>query len=308
MTLEESLIEYLAVRRALGYKLAQTETLLRQFVRFLGEHGEQRITTERAVAWATLPAGSDIWHYQRLLAVRAFATYLYGTDPTVEVPAAGLLPRRLTRPIPYLYRDAEILALIQAARSLRTPHRAATYQTLIGLLASSGMRIGEAIGLDRHHFDPGLGVVVVSGKFDKTRELPLAPSTVKALCRYLERRDRPPSATAEPALFVSSAGTRLKLDCVESTFAILRRRAELAPRSANCRPTIHGLRHTFAVQTMLDAYRDGVDAAARLAVLSTYLGHVNPANSFWYLHAAPELMALAAQQLEHHLNLNKEDR
>jgi integrase len=284
--LEESLVGYLRIRRALGYKLMQTETLLGQFVDYLDQHGEQRISTERAVAWATLPGASDIWHYQRLMIVRGFASYLHGVDLTVEVPPAGLLPCRQSRATPFLYRDEEVLALIAAASGLRTPHRAATYQTLIGLLASTGMRIGEAIGLDRQHLDSALGTVIVCGKFSKTRELPLTPSTVQALCRYLDRDDRPVSITAEHALFVSSAGTRLKIDGVESTFGILRSRAAINPRATGSRPTIHALRHTFAVRTMLDAYHDDIDPGAQLAILSTYLGHVNPANTYWYLQAA----------------------
>ncbi len=296
--LEQSLAEYLTVRRALGFKLGQTEMVLRTFVRYLAERGEQRITIKAAVAWAILPQRSDSWHYLRLAAVRGFASYLHGVDPTVEIPGVELLRNGPPRRRPFLYEDEEILALIDAANSLRWPHRTATYRTLIGLLATTGMRIGEAIGLDRDDFDPQVGTVVVRGKLDKIRELPLTDSTITTLNAYLRRRDRPLSPAGERALFVSTPGTRLNHCGVERTFAILREHAGIQPRFDSRRATLHGLRHTFAIRTMLDAYRDGADAGSRLAVLSTYLGHVEPAHTYWYLHAAPELMSAAAQQLE----------
>lgn len=298
--LEQSLAEYLTVRRALGFKLGQTEMVLRRFVRYLDERGEQRITIKAAVAWAILPQRSDSWHYLRLAAIRGFASYLHGVDPTVEIPGVELLRNGPPRRRPFLYADEESLALIDAANSLKTLHRTATYRTLIGLLATTGMRIGEAIGLDRDDFDPQVGTVVVRGKLDKIRELPLTDSTITTLDAYLRRRDRPPSPSpaGERALFVSTPGTRLNHCGVERTFAILREHAEIQPRFDSRRATLHGLRHTFAIRTMLDAYRQGADAGSRLAVLSTYLGHVEPAHTYWYLHAAPELMSAAAQRLE----------
>jgi len=166
-------------------------------------------------------------------------------------------------------------------------------------LACTGMRLGEAIGVDRRDFDAELGVIVVRGKLEKIRELPLAPSTTRALSGYLARRDRPPSPAGERALLVSSWGTRLMDHGVEKTFKLLRARAGIEPR-AGIPATPHGLRHTFAIRTMLDAYEQGIDAGARLGVLSSYLGHVEPANTYWYLQAVPELMSAAAVRLEHY--------
>lgn len=299
--LEQSLVEYLTVRRALGYKLEIAEHLLGQFLAYLRANGEEQITTERALAWAMLPAGGRSWHSLRLQAVRGFARYLHAVDPEVQVPPVDLLARGRRRATPYLYSDEQIAALVAAAASRRTPHRVATWQTLIGLLAATGMRIGEAIALDRHGFDPAHGALVVCGKFGKTRELPLHNSTVQALRRYLGRRDRPASPAGERALFVSMSGRRLDIHDVEKTFSVLRRLAAIEPRSATCRPTLHGLRHTFAVRTLLDAYRSGEDVSLRLMALSTYMGHVDPANTYWYLHAAPELMSVVAERLERHM-------
>ncbi|MDX8522402.1 tyrosine-type recombinase/integrase [Mesorhizobium dulcispinae] len=180
-----------------------------------------------------------------------------------------------------------------------TPHREATYRTLIGLLAVTGMRVGEAIGLDRDDFDAvGGGLTIRRGKSGKSRELALHPSTVAALGNYLRRRDQPRRPPNTPALFVSPAGTRLLYVNVQNTFQKLVCRVGIAPRSAGCRPRLHDLRHAFAVRTLLDAYRDGGDPGRRLAPLSTYLGHVDPGKTYWYLSAAPELLQLAGDRLE----------
>ena len=218
------------------------------------------------------------------------------------MPAAGLLPGRNRRATPYLYSEEDITALIEAAGSLRTLYRAATYRTLIALLAVTGMRIGEAIGLDRDDLDCGNGLLTVrNGKFGKSRELPLHPSTVTAFNDYLRRADRPPQPPNAPALLVSTAGGRLLYSNVQNTFHRLIGRAGLTSRSALCWPRLHDLRHSFAVNTILDGYRDGGDPGARLAPLSTYLGHVDPGKTYWYLSAAPELLKLAGDRLERHL-------
>ncbi|HVC07291.1 MAG TPA: tyrosine-type recombinase/integrase [Solirubrobacterales bacterium] len=297
-SLRAELVEYLAVRRALGYKLDTAERLLGRFIDYLEARGEQRITIERALSWAILPGGHPGYHAHRLQTVRRFARYLHAADSEVEVPPAGLLTGRSQRATPYLYTDEQISALIAAAKMLGTAHRTATFQVLIGVLAVTGMRLGEAIGLDRDDLDSRYGVLTVHGKYGKARELPLHPTAVDAVCRYLRRRDRPPSPPDERALLVSEAGTRLLASNVQHTFGRMRARAGIAPRSAACRPRLHDVRHSFAVRTLLDAYRDEVDVGARLASLSTYLGHLEPSMTYWYLDAAPELMGLAAERLE----------
>lgn len=297
-SLRDALADYLAVRRAVGYKLDTAERLLSQFIEHLEARGEQRITIEQAIAWATLPGGHPGYHAHRLQTVRRFARYLHAADPAVEVPPAGVLTGRSRRATPYLYTDAEIAGLVAAAETLGTAHRTATFQTLIGLLDVTGMRLGEALGLNRDDLDIRHGVLTVHGKYGKTRELPLHTTTVDALSAYLRRGDRPPSPPGERALLVSEAGTRLLASNVQHTFGRMRTRAGLAPRSAACRPRMHDVRHSFAVRTLLDAYRSGVDIGARLATLSTYLGHREPSMTYWYLDAAPELMELAAERLE----------
>jgi integrase/recombinase XerD len=300
--LRQALVDYLAVRRALGYKLKRPEKLLTQFLDYLENLGENHLSTKTALAWATLPTGGWSWRHSRLSVVRGFAVHLRGIDPTTEVPPTDLLPRRSCHATPYLYSEGDVAAVMAAATILRKQHRVATYRMLIGLLVVTGMRVGEAIGLDHGDFDSMGGLLIVrNGKFGKSRELPLHPSTVDALCEYLHRPDRPHSAGGTPALLVSNAGTRLLYTEVQRTFSRLVRRAGLKPRSASCRPRLHDLRHSFAVRTILDGYREGGDPTVRLPLLSTYLGHVDPGNTYWYLSAAPELLALAADRLERHL-------
>jgi len=300
--LRQALADYLAVRRALGYKLARPEKLLGQFITYLEEAGAATVTTGHALAWAVLPGGDASWHALRLSAVRGFAAYLRTLDPAAEIPPADLIPWRPRRATPYLYSDADITALIAAAACLRFPLRAATYQTLIGLLAVTGMRVGEAIRLDRTDADLAAGILTIrQSKFGKSRLVPLHPTTVTALSAYLTLRDRLHPHPSAPAVFISPAGTRLLYCNVHSTWQQLLARAGLQPRSASCRPRIHDLRHSFAVRSMLDAYAAGQDGQARLALLSTWLGHVDPGATYWYLSAAPELLALAGQRLEDHL-------
>jgi integrase/recombinase XerD len=300
--LRQALADYLRIRRALGYKLERAEKLLLQYLKYLDALGAETVTIANAVAWAMLPAAGKDGHWWafRLSAVRGFARYLHALDDTHEVPPADVLPNRVHRAIPYLYSQGEILALMAATSALRFPLRQATYRTLIGLLAVTGMRVGEAIRLDRSDLDLHHTVLTVRGtKFGKSRELPVHASTVEALRAYLRLRDHLCPEPVTDAVLISPAGTRLLYCNVHSTFRELRRRTGLAARSAACRPRIHDVRHTFAVRTLLVWYRAGVEVQPRLPLLSTYLGHVHPKDTYWYLTAAPELLQLAADRLQH---------
>jgi integrase len=300
MSLRSALAGYLQLRRSLGYSLQRDAKLLAQFITYLEAQGTSTITIADALTWASLPTGgSPSWLGFRMSVVRGFAAYLHTLDTRVEVPPIGLLPGRSRRAVAYLYSDADIMALFAQADRLRTPLRRATMQTLIGLMAVTGMRGGEVVGLDDEDFDTGNRLLHVRhAKLGKSRLLPLHPSTVTALQGYRQLRDHAFDRPVSPALLVSTAGTRLNYNNVGQTFVTLVRRAGLTTRSASCRPRPHDLRHTFAVRTLLDWYRDGGDVAARLPLLSTYLGHAEPANTYWYLQAAPELLAEAARRLD----------
>ena len=302
--LQERLAGYLAVRRALGYRLVRAEKLLGQFIAWMHERGETTITTAVALEWSTLPlATGSNWHAHRLSVVRGFAAHVHALDPAHELVPADLLPQRPHRAVPYLYTDAEIRALMKGSSVIPTPHRAATMRALIGLLAVTGMRVGEAIRLNQVDIDDRRDLItVVESKFGKSRQLAVHDTTIAALRSYLARRDRPVPTEPTDAVFTSAAGTRLTYCNVHLAFKRIVKHAELPPRSAVCRPRPHDLRHTFAVDTLLDAYRDdngdGEHIQARIALLCTYLGHVNPGSTYWYLQAAPELLALAADRLE----------
>jgi integrase len=298
--LDEAVANYLSIRRAMGYKVERHERLLSQFVSYLNQVGAATVTIEHAIAWSTLPPrGKGTWWSDRLSVVRGFATHLTMIDSTTEIPPVDLLPSRRRRATPYLYSGQDITGLLAAAARLRSAWRATTYQTLLGLLAVTGMRIGEAIRLDHDDVDLDRGLLLVrTTKFGKTRQLPLHPTTVKALGAYRAKANaRKPNS---PALFVSTAGTRLRYRNVCETFHQIIATAGLTPRTPSCRPRLHDLRHTFAVNTMLDAYRDHDDVNAVVPLLSTYLGHVDPAATYWYLSASPELLALAGQRLHEH--------
>jgi integrase/recombinase XerD len=301
--LSEALADYLRIRRALGFNLERAERLLGQFLAYLHDRDVEVVTVEDALAWAMLPTdATPRWWAHRLSTVRRFAVHLHALDARVEVPPPGLLGSRPRRATPFLYSAADITAIIHAASMLPHPLAAATYQTLIGLLAVTGMRVGEAIGLDRDDLDTdndGL-LRVRHGKFGKSRLLPLHPSTVAVLRGYLQVREALLPASTSPALLLSTTGTRLRYNNVWRTVHRLLQRAGITARSPSCQPRIHDLRHSFAVATMLDWYARGADVPALLPRLSTYLGHTDPKHTYWYLQAAPELLALAVDRLDAH--------
>jgi integrase/recombinase XerD len=250
-TMRQAAEDYLALRRAIGFKLESTGRLVLQFAEHLDWLGTDKVTIDLAVGWVRQPARADPgWWAYRLSAVRGFTAYLHPRMPGIEIPPPDLMPRRAKRATPYLYSAQDIEALTTAARGLRSPMAATTYETLIGLMAVTGLRVGEAINLDRADVDLTAGVLVIcNGKFGKSRQVPLHPSTTAALREYARHRGRLlPSPTAAN-FFLSTAGTRLSGCRVESTFRDLVRRAGLQPRSARCRPRLHDLRHSFAVNT-----------------------------------------------------------
>jgi integrase len=297
-TLPAHVQDYLRLRRALGFKLERAGELLPQLLAYLDAAGATTVTSDLAIAWARLPERAQPNHWaQRLAVARGFARYLQTIDPTTQVPPAGVFPTRRHRPTPYLWSAGDIGRLLEAAGKLRPPLRAATHQTLFGLLAVSGMRLGEAVGLDRDDVDLDTGVITIrQAKFDRSRLLPLHPSTTHALGRYAAERDRLCPRPRASAFFLSSVGTRLTRTGVDKTCRQIT--TALGLRTATVHPRVHDLRHRFAVDTLIRWQRSGVNVDEHIAVLSTYLGHVAPADTYWYLSAVPELMGLAAQRLD----------
>jgi integrase len=292
--------EYLTIRRRLGFKLTGAARLLYDFASYHDCTGSSTVSSEMMLAWAKQPADCQpVWWSIRLGVVRRFAIYLNAVDPRHEVPPGDVFRALQSRATPYLYTEADIVSLMASARALPNPQRAATYPTVIGLLAVTGMRIGEAIRLDRSDVDWSEGLLTARlSKFGKSREVVLHPSAVDALRAYDHQRRRFCPRPKTPALFVSTAGTRLLYSDVHHTFRALVREVDLKQRSPRCRPRLHDLRHTFAVNTLLGWYRTGLDISGRIHLLSNYLGHAGPDSTYWYLSAAPELLALAGERLE----------
>jgi integrase len=291
--------EYLALRRAVGFKLARHGRLLGDFARFSAERGEDRVTIEAALAWASLPSNTSlVWIAERLGVVRGFARWLAALEPGTEVPPAGLVPAGPRRKTPFLYSEADVSALLGAARRDPHPLRAATLEAFVGLLAVSGLRASEAMALDTTDVDRERGLLRVrSTKFNKDRLVPLHASTLEALEAYSLARERLRGRPTTPALFVWSSGNRLTHSIIQPAFRRLLAGAGIT-RRGSLRPRLHGLRHSFAVRILLGWYADGDEVAPRLAVLSTYLGHADPAGTYWYLTGTPELLGLAASRLE----------
>ena len=299
--LADAVDDYLVMRRALGYNLTEHGRVLPQFVAFLQQRGESLITTAVALEFATQPAqASVVWWHQRLAIVRGFARFLQAFDARHEVPPVNLLPATFRRAVPYLFSEAEIEALLGAARSLRPPLRAASCEALIGLLAVSGMRVSEACRLDRSDVElVEARLTVRQTKNGRSREIPLHPSTVAALDRYVRTRDELCPHPKDPAaFFLSGWGGRLSRHFVWKWFDELRRATGLDQQTLGRRARLHDIRHSYVLRMLVGWYRDGGDIEARLPLLSMVLGHVHPADTFWYFEGTPELLALACERLE----------
>jgi integrase len=302
ISLRKAVKDYLTMRRSLGFKLRDMGYNLRHFVSFMEQQRASIITTELALRWAQQPR--DVQPAQwaaRLSFVRSFARYWSATDPRTEIPPTGLLPYRTKRATPYIYSNDEIQQILKAARNLppSTGLRPWTYYSLFGLMAVTGMRIGEIIRLDHADVDLKQGLLTVRlTKFSKSRLIPVHPSTVKKLKLYLHRRDElyPQHLTAR--FFLSNQGTPLTDCMVRWTFVKLSRQIGLRKVGDSFGPRLHDLRHRFAVTTLLHWYRTGLDVEQCLPVLSTYLGHAHVTDTYWYLSAIPELLALTKDRLE----------
>lgn len=292
---------YLRLRKALGHKLAYHTRALPSFAAYLDSAAAPAITIEAALAWAQRPPASPGTTVvaRRMTVARGFARHMAGVDPATQVPPPGLIPFRQRWRPPFIYSPADVQALMaEVPRLVPTPLRAATFATMIGLLAATGLRIGEVIALGRGDINWAEGVIVVNDtKFGKSREVALHPTVTAALARYATLRDQALPAPASPAFFLSLRGTAVACCDFESRFRALLARTGVGA-GAPFRPRVHDLRHSFAVHTLAGWYRAGEDVAALLPRLSTYLGHLVPDYTYRYLSATPELLALAAARLD----------
>lgn len=303
-TLRGLLQDYLALRRALGFKLRTEGTGLRSFAAFMERAQAEYISTDLALTWAKQPTSVQPARWaQRLSYVRGFARYCSAIDARTEIPPMGLLPFPHHRPSPYFFTDEDIDRLLQGALRLPAKDGLAnrTLYCLLGLLSVSGLRIGEALGLTLEDVDLEAGLLTIrSAKFGKSRLVPLHATTVEVLADYRERREQFLAGRQVPYWFVNAHGRRLGYDCVIGAFHRLTTSAGLRSQPGRSRPRLHDLRHRFALLTVLHWYRDGHEVERRLPVLSAFLGHVQVSNTYWYLSACPQLLGAAKERLEHH--------
>ncbi len=303
--LEQALNDYLRIRRSLGYRLRGPEGLLRNFIAFLQAERVSYITRQVALRWATQPAKAQPATWAgRLGIIRRFAIWHSATDPRTEIPPAGLLPHRYRRKPPHIYSDEEVEIVLRESQQLPSPNglRARTYTTLFGLLVATGMRVNEALGLDRVDVDLERGILYIRRtKFGKSRYVPVHASTLAALKKYAEVRDRVFPAPLIPAFFISEKSSRITEWMARYTFAKLSQRVGLraSAKGHGHGPRLQDMRHRFAARTLIHWYRAGLDVERELPKLSTYLGHVHVNDTYWYLEAVPELLQLATDRLIH---------
>jgi integrase len=290
--------EYLRLRRALGFTLADPGRVLPQFAAWMNAQGHETITVEAAIEWTRLAVNaSPITLSHRLGAVRGFARYLHTIDPATQIPPAGVFGKQ-QRFVPHIYTVEQLDALLAATQRLEPELRAVTFHALLRLLISTGMRIGEALRLTDDDVNLTGGVLTIRhAKFDRDRLVPMHPTVTGMLGDYIQFRDRRAAQGRASAFFVSTIGTPLAYNSVHASFRVLLGWTGIVT-AAGQPPRIHDIRHAFTVNTLIGWQREGVDIAGRLPVLSTYLGHVSPASTYWYLHAVPELMRHAADRLQ----------
>jgi integrase len=300
--LHHAVKDYLALRRGLGFKLKEYGECLHEFVLFLKENGVSHITNKLAVEYATQRQDEKPVSWSRRLSIiRGFAGYRIGADPKTEIPPVGLLKFRSRRARPYLYSENEIHRLLEAALKMESPHKLQphTYYCLFGLLAVSGMRLGEAINLHPQDVDWSEGVLTIRGaKFGKSRLVPLHPSTLTVLRDYAKLRDKIFAGRNMSTFLVTSRGTKLEKTNLSRVFRELSRQVSIRKPDVRHGPRLHDFRHRFAIETLLRWYRNGEQVGRRMPVLSTYLGHVNVSGTYWYLGSTPELITAASKLIE----------
>ncbi len=291
--------DYLTLRRSMGHRLQRHDRMLAGFLAELAAAGQDAITAAAAVRWACAPTdATPRWWAARLSAVRGLAEYIHSRDPgRAGLIPADAIPARVTRTVPYIYTPGQVRALMDAALALRPPIRGITLATIIGLMAATGLRISECLALNITDVDTAGNMLAVTGKRGRPRLVPIDPTTSAALADYRQAATRLAARPDHEALFLTWRGTRAHAGNVEVAFRQLADALGYAARPGGRAPRLHDLRHSFSTNTLVRAHRDGADVDATIAVLATYLGHVSPASSYWYLQSVPELLDLAAAKI-----------
>jgi integrase len=293
--LTDDIERYLLLRRTVGFKLADAARQLRAFARFAAARGESHIRATTVIEWAA-QAPSPKSRYERLKDVSLLARFLGAEDPEHEVPPP-IFKAPTARLPPYIYSPEEIASILDAAGRLKKSYRLRrrVYVTMFGLIAATGMRLSEAIGLRFDDVMPGGVLRIRHTKFGKSRLIPLHPTTAAALQSYLAIRRQ--VAVVDDHLFISQSNRGLCDRIVHSTFARIRILTRIAPGRRR-RPRIHDLRHTFATRALERCATRREAVARHFVALSTYLGHSDIKHTYWYLQATPELMRDIAARAE----------
>ena len=296
---QEPLAAYIELRRGLGYRFDSEVNLLRAFDRYVHERGSTELTQELALEFATNNSNTSTnYRFERYRVVRQFSEYRAIFDPQTPLLDPKALPLSKTRTRPYIYTDEELARLLHEARHISSNHsvRGVTLHTMVGLAASTGLRIGEVVGLDRTDVDLKRGTLLVrQSKFGKDRYVPVHSTTLEVLRHYATVRDTAFPNCQDPAFFLSLRKRRFCRNTLQQAFCKLARRAGLrGPKGRG--PSFHSLRHRFAVKRLVAWYKAGLDIQAMLPALATYMGHVNYTDTAYYLTATPELLELAAQR------------
>ena len=300
--------QYIAMRRSLGFEMSFAERVLRKFAEFADRERADHITVDLFLRWKEQYGSANNYTWgRRLSMVRIFAGWLQGFDPRTEVPPAGLITSRPRRARPYIYADDQIAAIVAEAGRLPSPYglRAWTCSTLFGLIAVTGLRVNEALGLDEEDIDLKEAVLTIRrAKNRKSRFAPISLCAAERLRAYRTERNRILGA-GRAAFFLLESGERPTDCCARYNFALVCQQIGLRKPQRFCKhgrgPRIHDLRHTFAVHTIMDWYRRGLDPDREMLKLSTYLGHSKPELTYWYIEAIPELLQLASERAERNL-------
>ena len=305
-TMQAQVEAYLATRRAMGFDLRIAGRQLLAFARFAdqtGHHGPLTVAVAMRWAQSTRRATRLTWA-RRLQLLRPFMQHYAQFDPETEVVSPGLFGPVHRRLVPHIYTEAEIRALLAAATQLPTrmglrlrPH---TYATLFGLLASTGLRISEALALTPTDVDvPRASLTVRDTKFRKSRLVPVHPTTVAALTQYAEVRRQRVSDPRIETFLISDRGTPLDDRTVHYTFAKIRAQLGWIGRGGYAWPRIHDLRHSWVCHALVRAYQEQQSVDHVIDIVSTYVGHASVSDTYWYVSAIPELLALAGQRFAH---------